>query len=117
VIPHPEQFWPILLADYDIDGIEVWNPQSREYTEFLINVVNRRKQGRPLRAAAAHHDGRRYALRRESARPRIPGRARRPAASSGYQPAWDDVGIRKNLAVAGMDRGRVIDEYKQRLGG
>ena len=44
VIPHPEQFWPILLADYDVDGIEVWNPQSQQYTEFLINVVNRRNR-------------------------------------------------------------------------
>lgn len=40
MIPHPEQFWPILLAEYDVDGIEAWNPQSQEYTEFLINVVN-----------------------------------------------------------------------------
>jgi len=44
VIPHPEQFWPILLADYDVDGYEVWNPQSREYTEFLINVVNKQNK-------------------------------------------------------------------------
>jgi len=42
VIPHPEQFWPILLADYDVDGYEVWNPQSQRYTEFLISVVNRK---------------------------------------------------------------------------
>jgi hypothetical protein len=32
VIPHPEQFWPILLADYDVDASS-WNPQSQEYTE------------------------------------------------------------------------------------
>ncbi len=44
VIPHPEQFWPILLADYDVDGYEVWNPQSQEFTEFLINVVNRQNR-------------------------------------------------------------------------
>jgi hypothetical protein len=41
VIPHPEQFWPILLADYDVDGIEVWNPQASQYTNFLIHAVNR----------------------------------------------------------------------------
>jgi len=46
VIPHPEQFWPILLADYDVDGYEIWNPQSREYTEFLISVLERKNQGR-----------------------------------------------------------------------
>ena len=39
IVPHPEQFWPVLLADYDVDGYEVWNPQSREFTEFLIQVV------------------------------------------------------------------------------
>jgi hypothetical protein len=44
VIPHPEQFWPILLADYDVDGYEVWNPQSRQYTEFLINVLSRQNK-------------------------------------------------------------------------
>ena len=40
VIPHPEQFWPIMLADYDVDGLEVWNPQSFAFTEFLISVVH-----------------------------------------------------------------------------
>jgi hypothetical protein len=39
IIPHPEQFWPVLLADYDVDGYEVWNPQSREFTDFLVKVL------------------------------------------------------------------------------
>ena len=47
VIPHPEQFWPILLADYDVDGVEVWNPQSREYTEFLIKALTNQNKSRP----------------------------------------------------------------------
>jgi len=34
IIPHPEQFWPILLADYDVDGYEVWNP-SRSATRIF----------------------------------------------------------------------------------
>jgi hypothetical protein len=55
VIPHPEQFWPILLKEYDVDGIEVWNPQSRRYTEFLISVLNRRNQKRGSRQTEAHH--------------------------------------------------------------
>ena len=69
VIPHPEQFWPILLADYDVDGIEVWNPQSQQYTEFLINVVNRRNR-MGLARAAPHPDfhGRRLPYERENPR-------------------------------------------------
>jgi hypothetical protein len=116
IIPHPEQFWPILLADYDVDGIEVWNPQSREYTEFLINVVNRENKAgrfaRPLLITMGDdtHFGEKV-LDPEYQDAEKAGR------ELGYQPAWDDVGIRKNLAVAGMDRGRVIEEYKQRLGG
>ncbi len=46
VIPHPEQFWPILLADYDVDGYEVWNPQSREYTDFLIRALDNQNKRR-----------------------------------------------------------------------
>ena len=46
LIPHPEQFWPILLAGYDIDGYEVWNPQSREYTEFLIKALAKQNKDR-----------------------------------------------------------------------
>ncbi len=44
VIPHPEQFWTILLADYDVDGYEVWNPQSQRYTEFLIDTLARKNR-------------------------------------------------------------------------
>jgi hypothetical protein len=44
IVPHPEQFWPILLADYDVDGYEVWNPQSRMFTEFLIRDVLRQNR-------------------------------------------------------------------------
>ena len=48
VIPHPEQFWPILLADYDVDGYEVWNPQSREYTDFLIRALDNQNKRSPI---------------------------------------------------------------------
>lgn len=115
IIPHPEQFWPILLADYDVDGIEVWNPQSREYTEFLINVVHHqnktwRHDRRPLLITMGDdtHFGEKV-LDPAYQEPEKAGR------ELGVQPAWDDVGICKSLAVAGVDRGRVIEEYQQRL--
>jgi hypothetical protein len=35
----------------------------------------------------------------------------------GCQPVWEEVTIRKGLIRAGMDRPRVITEYRQRLDG
>jgi hypothetical protein len=116
VIPHPEQFWPILLADYDVDGYEVWNPQSRQYTEFLINVVNRdnrtlARKGRPILVFMGDdtHLG-------EKARPEHLQNREKAAREVGLQPAWDDLDIKKSLIVANVDRRKVIQEYKARLG-
>jgi hypothetical protein len=116
VVPHPEQFWPILLAGYDVDGYEVWNPQSRQYTEFLIHTVNRenreRRAGRrPLLFFMGDdtHLG-------EKVRPeelRDPEKAGREV---GYQPAWSEIEIRKGLILGGFTKEKIIDEYKERLG-
>lgn len=117
VIPHPEQFWPILLADYDVDGIEVWNPQSRQYTEFLINCVFRqnrttRRGQRPLLIFMGDdtHMG-------EKVLP--PNRQDREKSNReiGVQPAWDDMLIRKSLIIADVSRERTIREYRARLDG
>ena len=115
VIPHPEQFWPILLADYDVDGIEVWNPQSRQYTEFLINCVHRqnktRRRGRrPLLIFMGDdtHFGEKVldpAVQDES----------KAGRELGVQPAWDDLLIGKSLIVASTTRQSLIEEYKRRL--
>lgn len=117
LIPHPEQFWPILLADYDVDGYEVWNPQSREYTDFLIQVVNRQNRSRardqrPLLITMGDdcHMGEKVKDRRfwdsEKAHREI-----------GVQPAWDDLAICKTLASANVTRGGVMREYRSRLRG
>jgi hypothetical protein len=115
IIPHPEQFWPILLADYDVDGYEVWNPQSQRYTEFLISVVNRKNK-------ALHPSKRKLILvmgddTHMSEKARHPS-VQNPAKASrevGVQPAWEDVSIRKAVAMTGLDRTAVIEEYKSRL--
>lgn len=115
VIPHPEQFWPILLADYDVDGIEVWNPQSREFTEFLIQVVSKQNKTRPV--------GRRPLLITMGDDTHFGEKVLNPAYQEkekagrelGLQPAWDELGIRKRLSAASTDRGRVIEEYRARL--
>ncbi|AMK12731.1 hypothetical protein [Pseudodesulfovibrio indicus] len=116
VIPHPEQFWPILLRNYDVDGIEVWNPQSREYTEFLISVVNerneRRTSGRDVLIFMGDdcHMG-------EKTKPADQQDPEKAAREIGLQPAWDDLGVRKKLIVNNISRRSVISEYKARLAG
>lgn len=115
VIPHPEQFWPILLADYDVDGVEVWNPQSREYTEFLIRALANQNKSRPA--------GRRPLLifmgddTHMSVKLKKPGQVEvsKYEREVGLQPAWDDVTVRKSLSLAGASRSQVIDEYQARL--
>ncbi len=116
IIPHPEQFWPVLLADYDVDGYEVWNPQSLEYTRFLIKTMVRQNRqqhfSRPLIVFMGDdtHMG-------EKTRPIAEQDKKKAAREIGVQPPWDDMDIRKLLIKAGMDRNQVISEYKARLSG
>jgi hypothetical protein len=117
VIPHPEQFWPILLAGYDVDGIEVWNPQSRRYTEFLISVINEKNQRRrhgesPLLIFMG--DDTHMGEKRKDPQLQDPEKAKREI---GLQPAWDDLKIRKQLVFANTSRKKVIREYINRLSG
>ena len=117
VIPHPEQFWPILLADYDIDGIEVWNPQSRKYTDFLISVIDQKNsQCVPPSRRLLVFMGDDTHMAEKIRDPEIQNweKANREI---GYQPAWDDFSIRKTLIKAGIDRESVIEEYRARLDG
>ena len=115
VVPHPEQFWPILLKEYDVDGIEVWNPQSQRYTEFLISVLNRRNRktipGQRKLITFMGDDTHLGEKTRDPAH-QDPEKAGREV---GLQPAWDDVAIRKTLIMAGVDRTNVIQEYESRL--
>lgn len=117
VIPHPEQFWPILLAEYDVDGYEVWNPQSQRYTEFLISVVNRKNREKKnlqreilLFMGDDTHMG-------EKAMHVAHQNKKKASREIGYQPAWDDPDIKRKLDSAGITRTNVIETYKQRLAG
>jgi len=115
VIPHPEQFWPVLLDNLDIDGIEVWNPQSFEYTAFLIDVVIRKNRehargDRPILITMGDdcHMGEKV----KDPRTQDPAKAGREI---GVQPPWEDLNIRKGLILAKADRANLIQEYKARL--
>lgn len=117
IIPHPEEFWPILLAGYDVDGIEVWNPQSQRYTEFLISVVDQQNANRNpgdkklliMMGDDCHMS--------EKTKPVATQDTLKAAREIGLQPAWDDLSIRKKLVLAGIDRQSVMTEYRERLAG
>ncbi len=115
VIPHPEQFWPILLAEYDVDGYEVWNPQSRRYTEFLISVLkekNRKRRPRQRDLLVFMGDDTHMAEKVKDPTVRDPVKA---AREIGVQPAWEDLNIRKQLISANIDKAGLIREYRNRL--
>lgn len=114
VIPHPEQFWPILLAEYDVDGYEIWNPQSREYTEFLISVVQKKNNSicGSSNLLVFMGDDTHFG---EKIKPIEEQKKLKAAREVGVQPPWDDLGIRKELIKANMSRKQVIEEYRERL--
>ena len=108
---------PILLADYDVDGYEVWNPQSWEYTDFLITVLNRKnREAGPStkRLLVFMGDDTHMSEKTRSPHDRDHFKASREI---GVQPPWSDQAIRKKLVVAHMDKHDVIEEYKARLAG
>lgn len=115
VIPHPEQFWPILLAEYDVDGWEVWNPQSRKYTDFLVTALDEKNRCRaggrePLLVFMGDdtHFG-------EKVKDPAHQKAEKAAREVGVQ-VWEDMNLSKRLIVANMSRRRVMREYRDRLG-
>ncbi len=117
VIPHPEEFWPILLAKYDVDGIEAWNPQSQRYTDFLISVINEQNINRASGSKEVFifmGDDCHMSEKTKTLSTQDPVKA---AREIGLQPAWDDLNIRKKLIMAGIDRHSIIREYKARLAG
>jgi len=116
VIPHPEQFWPVLLAEYDVDGYEVWNPQSRRYTEFLISVLNKKNSRTGLsRRKLLVFMGDDTHLGEKTRDPEVQDQEK-GSREIGLQPAWDDLNIQKTLIMGNFDRKKVIEEYKNRLG-
>jgi hypothetical protein len=117
VVPHPEQFWPILLADYDVDGYEVWNPQSQEYTEFLINVINRQNKARGVNDRSLLVFMGDDTHMTEKLKEPAQAEASKYYRDIGVQPAWDDLGICKSLIVGNASRARSIEEYRARLDG
>lgn len=111
VIPHPEVFWPVLVAGYVIDGIEVWNPCSCTYTTFLMDMIGRHnakhaKQMLPFMGDDCHMA--------EKTRPLAVQDAEKAAREIGLQP-WGEPAIAARLASMKMSKESIMAEYRQRL--
>jgi hypothetical protein len=114
VIPHPEQFWPILLGGYDVDGVEVWNPESQRYTDFLIRIISEKNREKPRARRLLVFMGDDCHMGEKAKHPSV----QNPAKASrqiGVQPGWTNLAVRKMLMKADMAKETVIAEYKARL--
>ncbi|MFO7752392.1 MAG: hypothetical protein R6V41_04655 [Desulfobacteraceae bacterium] len=116
VVPHPEQFWPILLADYDVDGYEVWNPQSMRYTDFLISVILKKNMEPSAKRKLLIFMGDDTHMGEKIVKPSL-RQKEKALREVGVQDGWDDHSVRKRLNKAGIRKESVITEYKERLGG
>lgn len=120
-IPHPEQFWPILLAGYNVDAIEVWNPQSRRHTGFLIDFITEENKRRAQTKGFNQQqeilitmgDDTHFA---ELLTPHAAPSATNFPRELGVQP-WDNNVLQKALQKAHRSRRSVMTEFRQRLRG
>ncbi|MDR1397790.1 MAG: hypothetical protein LBJ14_08670 [Desulfarculales bacterium] len=115
IIPHPEEFWPILLADYDVDGYEVWNPQSRQYTEFLISVLTRQNQRRGRRRKKILLCMGDDCHLSEKVKPISRQDPQKASREVGLQSAWNYPAVKEKLRRGKSRRGEVIAEYRARI--
>lgn len=109
-VPHPEQFWPILLTKYKFDGIEFWNPSSASYSELILDRIIRLNKYKkeaviPLVGDDTHFNK----LVEEVSKNRIPSR------DLGYQPIWKSKIIQQILKRNSLCKQKIIDLYRERL--
>jgi len=115
VIPHPPQFWPVLLDDLDVDGWEVWNPSTPNHTLFLLEVLNQantcRRAGRRRLLAFMGDDTHMSAKFRRNLS------AEKDSANReiGFQPPWNDAAVKAFLNRGGQSLTQTINEYRSRL--
>jgi len=115
VIPHPPQFWPILLSGLDVDGWEVWNPSTPNHTLFLLETMHRvnesRRRGRRLLAFMGDDTHMSAKIRLERA-----DEKESAGREIGFQPPWTDPEIAAVLSQTGQSLTGTLNEYRSRLG-
>ncbi|MDL2226609.1 hypothetical protein LJB86_03010 [Deltaproteobacteria bacterium OttesenSCG-928-M10] len=116
VIPHPPQFWPMLLSDLDVDGWEVWNPSTPKHAIFLTEALARANESRPGRRPLLAFMGDDTHM---SAKFRLGLSDEKDSAGReiGFQDPWFDPAVKAALDRAGQSRRRTLTEYQERMGG
>lgn len=113
VVPHPEQFWPILLANYDVDGYEVWNPLSSDFTEFLIKVIcEKNNTERSTRFLPFMGDDTHLSEKIKDLLIVDPVKAN---SEIGFQPGWFNLCVKNQLKDTGFTKETIIQDYISRL--
>jgi hypothetical protein len=113
VIPHPPAFWPVLLADLDVDGWEIWNPSTPSHALFLSRALARANEGRRRRLLAFMGDDTHLSAK---FRPGLSGEKNSADREIGFQDPWADPALEGLLASTGQSLARTLAEYRARLG-
>lgn len=114
VIPHPEVFWSVLLAGYDIDGIEVWNPCSNRYTTVILDMMARQNAGHKHKKRLLPFMGDDCHMA-EKTRPMALQDPEKAHREIGLQEPWESPEILTRLQAMGMTKESIMDEYTKRL--
>ena len=114
VIPHPPQFWPILLSDLDVDGWEIWNPSTPDHTLFLLAALGRANESRGGRREllAFMGDDTHMSAKFRRNRNDATGSAQREI---GFQDPWSDPLVKAELSHIRQSLSKTLCEYRQRL--
>lgn len=113
VIPHPEVFWPVLLAGYDVDGVEVWNPCSNRYTTVILDMIARQNQGHKHKKLLLPFMGDDCHMA-EKTRPIALQDPEKADREIGLQP-WERPDIVERLKAMNMTKESIMDMYRERL--
>ncbi len=114
IIPHPPQFWPILLSDLDVDGWEIWNPSTPNHSLFLLQALTKSNESRRGRRQLLAFMGDDTHM---SAKLRPGGGTEKDSASReiGFQDPWFEPAVASALSACGQSRSRTLSEYAARM--
>ena len=114
IIPHPPQFWPVLLADLDVDGWEIWNPSTPRHTIFLAEALARANENRPHNRPLLAFMGDDTHM---SAKLRLASADEKDSATReiGFQAPWTEQDVKDTLNRTRQSRHRTLLEYQERM--
>lgn len=116
IIPHPQLFWPVLLAGLDVDGWEIWNPSTPDFSPFLLEALHAQNQRRPRakKLLPFMGDDTHLSAKIKSLYCQDEGQENREI---GWQPPWEAPEVSARMKSLGYSRAASINEYRHRLNG